>query len=85
MTGRLLTWLDIPCADLARAQAFYKALLGPRGRVEARGGVVVIGPAAPHSPLRPARHRPGQRRQSAGPVWPVMHIRVGWSGFHGRS
>lgn len=31
MNGRLLTWLDLPCADLARAQAFYKTLLGARG------------------------------------------------------
>ncbi len=45
MSARLLTWLDLPCADLARAQAFYRAVLGPGARVEARGGVVVLGPA----------------------------------------
>jgi len=59
MTGRLLTWLDIPCADLARAQAFYKALLGPRGRVEARGGVVVIGPAGGAVEMRLIHHPDG--------------------------
>ncbi len=42
--NRLITWIDLPAADLARAQVFYRALLGPSARVEARGGVVVIGP-----------------------------------------
>ena len=71
MNGRLLTWLDLPCADLARAQAFYKALLGARGRVEARGGVVVIGPAGGAVEMRLV-HRPG-----GGGAGPLPYLDLG--------
>ena len=71
MSGRLLTWLDIPCADLARAQAFYKLLLGARGRVEARAGVVVIGPANGAVEMRLV-HRP-----EGGGAGPLPYLDLG--------
>ncbi len=68
--NRLITWLDLPAADLARAQVFYRALLGPSARVEARGGVVVIGP--PDGPVE-ARliHRP-----EGGAPGPLPYFRL---------